>query len=418
MLNTVLESKNKIQESAIETWIQNDYKGTIVVGTGVGKTRIGLMAIKTAYEEHLRIPESEVCFKALIIVPTTNLRDNEWVNEINKWFPELKKLITIECIQTAYKWGTKMSDYTYNYGYNIIVLDEIHTTISPEYRNIYNNISYDKILGLTATIPHIEEYANFLNKTCPVIYTLNTLEAADLEIVSKFKIYNIEVGFNRKEASKYKTYSKMFTNSMIALSSKGNAFEVAQAHMKDKSSPLQKIAQQFWTGMSLRRWVCYKAESKLQACLDIIHNVPRNKWIIFCASTDIADTLADMLREQGIMAISYHSKIKAKDRVKILENVKSSLCKVIVSAQALNTGYNLPDIDGAICLSSTGTELTFIQTRGRIIRLNDSGKEKVAIFINLYVRNTQEFTWVKNRVDTEAEQFESVSKFVNHIKKQ
>ena len=54
------------------------------MGTGVGKTKIGLMAIKDAYERHLRIPESEVTFSALIVVPTTNLRDNEWVNEIEK----------------------------------------------------------------------------------------------------------------------------------------------------------------------------------------------------------------------------------------------------------------------------------------------------------------------------------------------
>ena len=76
MYNTNL-NKNIVQQEAAQCWVNNNYRGTIVVGTGVGKTRIGLMAIKTAYEEHLSIPESEVYFSALIIVPTTNLRDNE-----------------------------------------------------------------------------------------------------------------------------------------------------------------------------------------------------------------------------------------------------------------------------------------------------------------------------------------------------
>ena len=65
------------------------------------------------------------------------------------------------------------------------------------------------------------------------------------------------------------------------------------------------------------------------------------------------------------MAVSYHSKQKTKDRELILENAKSPLVKVICSAQALNTGYNLPDIDAAICAAGTGTELTFIQSRGQ-----------------------------------------------------
>ena len=112
------------------------------------------------------------------------------------------------------------------------------------------------------------------------------------------------------------------------------------------------------------------------------------------------------------MAVSYHSKQKTKDRELILENAKSPLIKVICSAQALNTGYNLPDIDGGICAAGTGTELTFTQTRGRLLRLNDSGIPKKALFINLYVRDTQEFVWVKNKLDDDAKDFPSVYHFL------
>jgi len=104
------------------------------VGTGVGKTRIGLMAINEAFEKELRVSESELVFEALIIVPTTNLRDNEWVNECRKWFPHLEKYITVECIQTVYKPELLLSTY------DIIVVDEIHTTLSHEYRKVYDKL--------------------------------------------------------------------------------------------------------------------------------------------------------------------------------------------------------------------------------------------------------------------------------------
>ena len=97
-----------------------------------------------------------------------------------------------------------------------------------------------------------------------------------------------------------------------------------------------------------------------------------------------------MLRERGVMAIYYHSKLKPKDKSLVLEAARSPMCKVIISAQALVTGYNLPEIDSAICVASTGSELTFVQSLGRTSRINESGKYKKALYINVFVRNTQE----------------------------
>jgi len=129
---------------------------------------------------------------------------------------------------------------------NIIVVDEIHTTLSPEYRKFYElNSGHSKLIGLTATPPHIEEYANYLSKICPIIYTLNTQQAVELGLVSEYEVVNIQVGFNRKEAAKYRAYSSMFTKAMIALGREGNAFDAANKYKKEKAHPLHKMAAQF-----------------------------------------------------------------------------------------------------------------------------------------------------------------------------
>lgn len=371
--------KNKVQIEAIDTWEKEQFKGTVVMTTGSGKTRVGVLAI----DKLVSLANIRSC---LIIVPTTNLKNNEWEAEINLWAPHVRSIVDIECIQTAYKWQNRQFD--------LIIVDEIHTTLSPEYRNVYSNISYSYILGLTATVPHVEEYQLILNKIAPIIYTLSLEDAIAGKLVNDYQVYNVPVSFTREERSKYVSYSHTFTNAAMKLSTKGkSAFEVANIARSDKKHPDYLVAVRFFTGMSKRRWLCYKAAHKLDATLEIIESLPERKWIVFCQHTDFADGLQDKLLSKGIMAVSYHSKMSKKDREAALETAKSPLCSVICSAVALNTGYNLPSIDAAICTASNSTMLTAYQSLGRIIR-KTSDKTAKPIFINLFVKDSQEDKWV------------------------
>lgn len=84
------------------------------------------------------------------------------------------------------------------------------------------------------------------------------------------------------------------------------------------------------------------------------------------------------------------------ERVLALEKAKSPEVRVIVSAEALNAGYDLPAIDGGICASAPSTMLNFIQQLGRTVRFEE---DKLAVFINLYVPFSQEEIWVKKKTD-------------------
>ncbi len=73
-------------------------------------------------------------------------------------------------------------------------------------------------------------------------------------------------------------------------------------------------------------------------------------------------------------------------REEVLEKAKDY--RVLVSADALTTGYDLPSLDSAICASGVSTEIIQIQSLGRIGRIQE-GKLK-PLFINLYCTSTQE----------------------------
>lgn len=79
-----------------------------------------------------------------------------------------------------------------------------------------------------------------------------------------------------------------------------------------------------------------------------------------------------------------------------LEKANSKMCSVICSAEALNMGYNVPDIDSAICAAGVSTKLVNTQQVGRTIRKKEG---KLALFVNLFCANTQEEKWVQKKTE-------------------
>lgn len=377
--------RDKWQKEGIDKWWTTK-KGTVCLPTGVGKTKVGVDIVK-------KMAEQNTNFSVLIVVPTVNLKENEWVNEFEKWYPSLPYFVDIECINTAYKF-----DKTYD----LLIVDEIHKSLSPEFIKLYSNIKHKYLLGLTATEPsHREDYTQLLNQICPVVYHRSLKEAVEYGILTDFTIYNVGVKFTKKEQFLYKKFDKAFHDAKEAIhaisfkygmQTDKTIFDIASEHRTKPDSLLFKAAKSFWSSMTLRKWVCYNAENKAQTCIDIIKEHPNRRWIIFSTSTKFVDALYERLDN----AVKFHSKMKKKEKEAALETfAQDPSKKVLISAMALNQGYNLPNIDGAICASGTSVELTNIQQLGRSLR--KASNKSDAIFVNLYVPDTQEEKWVRSK---------------------
>lgn len=75
-----------------------------------------------------------------IVVPTTNLVDG-WIAEFKKWGLEVYlPRVQIECIQTSYKneYPTPSEAGGIHPNKALLIADEVHTTLSPKYRALYN----------------------------------------------------------------------------------------------------------------------------------------------------------------------------------------------------------------------------------------------------------------------------------------
>lgn len=372
--------KSEIQEEALKKWNSNNCKGTLCLCTGAGKTRIGILAAMQfhMFNEHSRI---------LIVTPTTNLRDKEWHDEFIKWVGYVPHTVQIECIHTAYKFiGRK---------YDLIIIDEIHMSFGEKFKQIYE-MDYDKILGLTATPPiHREDGMKILNKVAPIIYELTLERAVTLGIVSPFKLYNLEISFTASERGKYAKYNSLFNDAKYQLNDyikssklKMSAFDLANIALKDDNHIMNKSAKQFWQFMQLRKWACYNASKKLTTCVEIINRNPDKKWIIFCKSKKFAEELSAKL---GDKSVYYHSGQTKEQKKLSLESFNNDKANILCSVEALKQGFNIPKIDAAICAAGDSVSLSLVQKIGRSIRFV---KGKQSIFINLYVKNSQEKVWV------------------------
>jgi len=374
-----MNNKDQEQKEHLEAWINNGCKGTSIAATGIGKTKMGLMAIEYVLSQDKNN-------KALIIVPTENLRDNEWPDEIKKWkLSKYRDRIDIQCIQTVYKWK--------NYNCSILIVDEVHTTLSYEYRNIYENNNFDNMYCLTATEPENDEYKKYLRSFAPIIKETDTLDALDLELVSPYIVYNLGVSFTEEEVKDYNRYNALFNKATNELGGRFVAFDNATKWKNSSDKDKAKWANIFYMAMQKRKTICYNAEDKVRIIKEIVNKFPKRKGLIFSQSINFAEDLQDKLGEE---CITFHSKMKLKEKRKALKDFGDGRTKVrlISSVKALNAGLNVPECSLGICAAGSSKALDNIQRRGRVLRIIEG---KQALYINLYVRGTQEVKWVRTR---------------------
>lgn len=300
--------------------------------------------------------------------------------------------IDVFCKQTAYK---------FERDYDIVIVDEIHNCLSSVHGKCLT-IPTKNLLGLTASPPsHREELMEELELRCPVIFTRSLAQCIKDKISPPYKMYNLPVNLTRSEWGIYSKWDKMFTTATTdlrmyinSLKLDINAFDLASEAIKNKLHPMNKPAQLFYTAMSKRKEVVYGAESKKKKCIELIFNNPSKKWIIFAKRIKFVDELCEALNAIGITAVKYHSDMKAAEKNATLEAIKLKETKVLVSAEALIVGYDLPELDCAISAAGVATELVGIQSLGRVNRIVEG---KMPVFVNLYCDKTQELSWVTSR---------------------
>jgi len=373
----LIEVKDREQKKALNAWANAGFIGSIIAGTGFGKSRCGVLAAA-----HVLRKSADA--RGIVLVPTTQLKD-QFAAEFSKWgkdscLPQLEFV----CYQSAYKLKGK--------SYDIVVCDEVHLGLSPKYRKFFENNSYKKLLCMTATVPEELEYAVKLQELAPTNYRISLDQCVSLGLVSPYEIHCIPVSLYKKERKDYIEINNMFIKWKYELGD--DAFNEARRALASSSSPpyMKHAAAQFYNCIRKRKKIVDFAKAKVTALKKVVKNAKGDKVLVFSGANAFTDTLAEATAPNSTV---YHSKKSKKQRDLAISDFKDGTKTVLCSTKALNQGFDVPDAGIGVICGLTSKSLSMVQRVGRLIRFQEGKIGKIYI---LYVKDSQEERWLESSV--------------------
>jgi superfamily II DNA or RNA helicase len=381
MNQQLLQIKDTEQRLALRAWKEKGFKGSVIAGTGFGKSRVGVMAVG----EVLRRREG----KGLLLVPTIQLQD-QFADEFRKWgYEDILDRVDILCYASA----CKLSGETYT----VTVADEVHLGLSPIYREVFYNNTHGMLLCMTATLPEEPEYRTILVNLAPPVYTITLDQCVAKGLVAPYKINCLSVELTEEERKDYVAANNMFVHYKYKLG-QFDAFNEANRILGDKTaSPEEKKnATMFYKAIRSRKEIVQKAYNKILYTAQIAKAFPDKKILTFGGSNEFTDAMHTSIASEGINAARYHSKMKKKERENALKDFKDNTIRVLCSTKALNQGFDVHDANLGIICGLDSKALQMIQRVGRLLRLSNA--DKVGEVIVLYVKNSQEEKWLQSAI--------------------
>lgn len=374
------------QELCRRKWIENKCVGTVVACTGFGKTRLALNCIKCVLDKY-------PSFRVLIVVPTETLK-NQWQQNLDDW--ELSFNCEVEIINSVVKRD--------NWRTTVLVLDEVHRYGSTLFSEIFKRVNYKYILGLTATFERLDGKEELLNKYCPVIDTITTMEALANGWVSQFTEYLVLI--NAPDIATYKEYNKAFIEhfeffnydfnlAMACVGPKGYLTRIKlrderlhrSASEQEKKAMLQNItyhAMGFMKSIQNRKSFINNHPKKLEIVNKIIEARPESKIITFSNNVKMAEAIK--------VGQIYTGKTTKKKGRTTIEEFNTASSGVLNTVKKCDEGLDVKGLSVAIILGLDSSKTKATQRRGRAIRF-ESGK-KAEIF-NIVLDSTVELEWFK-----------------------
>ena len=374
-MKKVLSIKNQKQREALNAWANAGCNGSIIAGTGFGKSRCGVLATKWALENG---------GKAIVLVPTTQLQD-QFAEEFAKWDAEHlvnTKQVDFVCYQSAYK----LKDMHYD----IVVCDEVHLGISEQYRKFFDNNTYDKLLCMTATVPEDDDYRNYLMQLAPIRYHISLDECVNLGLVSPYEIVCVPLELNEEDRLAYKKANNLFVQMKYKLGTY-DVFPLAKAILAGTKQGDKGAAAQYFNAIRKRKAVVQQATVKIEKAKELVAAHTGEKILVFSGVNSFTDKMAEALD-----GLPYHSKHTKKVREATLSHFKDGSNKVLCSTQALNQGFDVHDASVGVIAGLTSKALPMIQRVGRLLRL--STPDKIGKIYIMYIKDSQEEKWLQNAV--------------------
>jgi len=320
-------------------------KGVIKAFAGTGKTYASILLIKQRNYK-----------KVIVSVPTRKLK-KQWNEELKKYNV---KNTTVETFHILSK------DRSYGLKCDLLVVDECHRSTSPVFCKIYDNISYENILGLSATP----------NKPCldycgDIIIEV-PLEAAN---VSDFTVFFHSIDLTADERYEYDEFSEAIGKFMGRMKSA-------------KDSEKYRFREQLDSMIFKRRSLVYNAEERIPKAVKLLRENIDKPTLLICKRIEQADTISNITGHPVFHSEDYNEKA--------LDDFQNDKIPALISVGMLSEGYDKRNIQCLIIVSTAITEAYHIQSIGRAVRLPDSADIHIILARNTTDEKLLQFRYMYN----------------------
>lgn len=374
-------TRDERQAVCVEKWKQSNGHSTIVGATGFGKTRVALQIIKWLQSLH---PEITI----IVVVPTTGLQE-QWVEELDN-FGCSREHVEVYVINSVIK-----NTHTCN----LLILDECHRYASADFKKVFDMVTYNMILCLTATFERLDGKEKLIAKYAPVVDKVSIQECLVNKWVSNYKEYVVviepdDLDEYDKLTAEFMTHFEFFdydfgtAMSMVGKNGWKNRYNYAKeicqnsAQLKDTFKTVTIHAMGLMRAMQARKKYISSHPEKLRVAEEIIAHRPNSKIITFCATVAMAEQI-----QEGYVYTGKDSKKGNRVTLNEFSKMKSGVLNTVKKA---NEGINLPDLDVGIMLGVDSSKIKHAQTRGRVVRYQEG---KNAEYFTLILKDTVEVEW-------------------------
>ena len=393
------------QLDAVDAWLENKFKGSIIYSTGTGKTEIAFECARrlaeirhnnkstssSKYSVEMKVNRE---FRIVFIVPRIVLIEQN-VNRLIRYG------LPIECIGTFFgeqKVIKEITISTYQSVINhldlirtsdMIILDEIHllSETAKEFKKIFDIINEDPtkaVLGLTATINENDPRYNTIIKSLPPVKKYMIKDAVTDGRLAKPQVVSVPVSFTETEKKIYVETSRKIS----FLSRKLGVFDPKRiSAFLFKGGYNAKLAKMWFENVRKRKELLSSAQNKLLLAVRIVQKHSFEPIMIFSETIESIKKLEEVLESNGIPSRSIHNKISSNERKKILDTWGKEYYPLL-SVHTLEIGYDIPEVRIAIIISNSSNFNQVAQRIGRVIRKTNT-KNSALIYV-IYIRDSKD----------------------------
>lgn len=382
------DTKTALQAQFRATWKAAGRRGAAAQATGTGKTKPAIDEMMEIYRRNDFWESSSPRF--FIAVPTEQLRDIGWPNEVRDWYGEEGMRMWEYCVTCV----CYSSMHLYKSGdFDLVILDECHHLTQRS--AAFFNARVD-IMALSATYPdrnrEPEKY-ELLMQIAPPIFTYHLDQGVDDGIVAPYELHviripldkvhkNIEAGpagkrYMTTEADRYNVWSRAIDKMYAEKNHKGADFMVMKRmHFLINLPSKLAVAKQLLNILIDTPTVVDGEE------MDTV------RTLVFCGSIAQANELGGER--------VYHSKKKPKKgTVGALERFRRQEISTLFCVKALDEGENIPGLDQGIILQMDSSDRTLTQRLGRIVRWREGHRARVWILVTT---GSQDQVWFNKAI--------------------